>query len=247
MLLIAAALQEELKVALARCRGLQKKNCHGVEFWLATGKGQTICFLKTGVGPRKSAERMERALAIMDISEILALGYGGALDAQLKIGTLVVIRQAFACSIDRDNPAVEHIRLDRSFELAPSDTLVQAAESMLLPVCSGDALTSRHVWGNPEHKRFLREKFGASVVDMETASLAGVSEAHNIPFRCIRVVSDEADDAFLEPFSYDPAVGIPKRAGQLIGKGNMVRAFREWKHNASRARNSLSRFLAGYL
>jgi adenosylhomocysteine nucleosidase len=247
MLLIAAALQEELKVALSQCRDPKRIRRRGVDFWQATRNSRTIHFLKTGVGPKRSAACLERALDVLEVARILVLGYAGALDPQIKLGSLVVVEKALFCSIDKANPAVDHMRLDRAFILAPGDALVQTAESMHLPVFLGNTLTSSHVWGKPEHKRILMEKFQASIVDMETAALARISEERSIPLHCVRVVSDEAGDTFLEPFSYNPSAGIPKRAGQLIRKGNPVKTFRAWKRNASIARVSLERFLAGYL
>jgi adenosylhomocysteine nucleosidase len=247
MLLIAAALQEELKVALSHYRNPEKIRRRGVEFWQAVRNHETVYFLKTGIGPKRSAASMERALEIMEVSQILVLGYAGALDPQLKLGTLVVVEKAFACSIDKARPEVEHLKLDKIFVLAPGNPLVKAAKSLHLPFSTGNTLTSSHVWGNPEHKKILLEKFQASVVDMETAALAGVSETKGIPLRCIRAISDEAGDSFLEPFSYNPSPAVARRTGQLIRKGNPVKILREWKCNTSVARVSLDRFLAGYL
>jgi len=247
MLLIAAALQEELNVALALCEDQKKIRRGGVDFRQAVRNGRTICFLKTGVGPKRSAACLQRALAILDVSDILVLGYAGALDPHLKLGTLVVVDRALLCSVDKTDPAVECMKLDGEFVLAPGDSLVRVSESLQIPVCSGDTMTSSHVWGNPEHKKVLLRKFRARIVDMETAALAGVSESMGIPLRCIRVVSDEAGDSFLEPFSYDPSTCMSKRAGRFIRSGNPVKAFRRWKRNTSAARDSLSRFLAGYL
>jgi len=247
MLLIAAALQEELKVALSHYRNPEKIRRRGVEFWQAVRNNETVYFLKTGIGPKRSAASMERALEVMEVSQILVLGYAGALDPQLKLGTLVVVEKAFACSIDKAHPEVEHLKLDRIFVLAPGNALVKVAKSLHLPFSTGNTLTSSHVWGNPVHKRILLEKFRASVVDMETAALAGVSETKRIPLRCIRAISDEAGDSFLEPFSYNPSPAVARRAGQLIRKGNPAKILREWKCNTSVARVSLDRFLAGYL
>ena len=247
MLLIAAALQEELNVALSLCRDPNRIRRGNVDFWEAVRKSRTINFLKTGVGPVRSAACLERALRILDVSHILVLGYAGALDPRLKLGTLVVVRKALFCSIDKTNPAVENMKLAREFVLAPGDALVHASESLRLPVCCGDTITSSHVWGNPEHKKILLRKFRACIVDMETAALAGVSETARIPLRCIRVVSDEAEDSFLEPFSYDPSAGMTKRTGLLIRKGNPLKTYGKWKRNASVARERLSRFLYEYL
>jgi len=247
MLLIAAALQEELDVALSLCRDPNRIRRGNVDFWKAARKSRTINFLKTGVGPGRSAACLERALRVLDVSHILVLGYAGALDPQLKLGTLVAVRKALFCSIDKTNPAVENMKLDGEFVLAPGDDLVRTSESLRLPVCRGDTITSSHVWGNPEHKKVLLRKFRACIVDMETAALAGVSETAKIPLCCIRVVSDEAEDSFLEPFSYDPSAGMTKRAGLFIRKGNPVKTYHRWKRNASVARDRLSCFLSEYL
>jgi adenosylhomocysteine nucleosidase len=247
MLLIAAALKEELQIAASACRDCVKVRRKGVEFLQATREGRACCLLRTGVGPRKSAARLEQALEAVDADEILLVGYAGAIDPQLKLGTVVEVRRALLCRIDKTMPSLEHMRLENIFELSRDGSFRQAAESVRVPFCTGDTLTSSQVWGNPEHKRFLRERFQACIVDMETAALAGVSGARGVPLRCIRVVSDEAADSFLEPFSYDPEAGIPARAGQLIRKGNLVKAYRKWKQNAAFAGASLGRFLAGYL
>ena len=100
--------------------------------------------------------------------------------------------------------------------------------------------------GDPERKHLLFEKFHASIVDMETAALAFVAAAKTIPLSCIRVISDEARDTFLTPFSYDPSTNIPSRAIKLLDNG-MIKTYQEWKDHASVAKESLNRFLSHYL
>ena len=112
---------------------------------------------------------------------------------------------------------------------------MESALSSGLRACAGATMTSSYVLGNPAHKRLLYEKFHASIVDMETAGLARVAQSAKIPLSCIRVVSDEAGDTFLAPFSYDPSAGIPARAMKLIGTG-LVETYREWKTHSSAAK-----------
>ncbi len=81
---------------------------------------------------------------------------------------------------------------------------------------------------------------------METAALARIAASADVPFGCIRVISDETEDTFLAPFSYDPATHVPARARKLINTG-MVRTYREWKSRTAVASNSLTRFLSNYL
>jgi adenosylhomocysteine nucleosidase len=245
MLLIAAAMQEELSPAMDLCHARRKLPDCSVSLWQASFGTKEITFLKTGVGPGRSAARLECALNFLRPARVLVTGYAGALDPRMKVGTLVPVSKALACSLSEDSPSWEHAKIDGVFELDGSEHLSDTAKSAGLSFMAGDVLTSSYVLGNPEHKRFLYETFHASIVDMETASLARVAKSRNVSLSCIRAISDEAEDTFLASFSYDPAVGIPARAARLIGTG--VHAYRKWKDNALRASEALRLFFAQYL
>jgi nucleoside phosphorylase len=246
MLLVAAALEEELKTGMTCCRGIRKISHQGISLWQAVRNENSIYFLKTGVGPKRSAASLEEALKAVSPSHILMIGYAGALDPNLKLGDLVAVGKAIAFSLDKSNPTWDHILLGDAFELVHCEALAASAKSLGLNICVGDVLTSSYVLGAPVHKRLLYEKFHAAIVDMETAALARVAASWAVPFSCIRVVSDKADDTFLSPFSYDPATPMSARARKLIGAG-MVRVYREWKNHASVASKNLSRFLSNHL
>ena len=245
MLLIAAAIQEELNLVMDLCHARRKLHDSSVSLWEASSGDKEILFLKTGVGPGRSASRLECALDFLRPTRVLVTGYAGALNPRMKLGTLVPVSKALACTLSEDSPSWEHARIDGVFELDASQDLADAAKSAGLSFISGDVLTSPYVLGNPKHKRFLYETFHASIVDMETASLARVARARNVSLSCIRVISDEAEDTFLVPLSYDPAVGIPARAARLIGTG--VQIYRRWKENTATADEALSRFFAQFL
>jgi nucleoside phosphorylase len=246
MLMIAAALEEELETAKSLCTDCRMILAEKAKLWQAVRKGRSFCFLRAGVGPKRSAERLEEALKLIRPAGILVIGYAGALDPELKLGSLVAVRKAVAFSLDDNSPDWGRVRVDGEFELENCQCLADSAKSAGLIARTGDTLTSSHVLGDPEHKRLLYEKFHASIVDMETAALARVAGSEAIPLSCIRAVSDEAQDTFLAPFSFDPSTGIPARAMKLIGTG-MVETYREWKTHSSAAKESLSRFLSRYL
>ena len=246
MLMIAAALEEELETAKSLCMDCKKISADKAKLWRAVRNEKPFCFLRAGVGPKRAAERLKEALELMRPSGVLVIGYAGALDPILKLGSLVAVRKATAFSLDEESPDWERVKVEGEFELQDWDDLAQSAEAAGLIVHTGDTLTSAHVLGEPEHKRFLYEKFHAAIVDMETAALARVALSEGVPLRCIRAVSDEAQDTFLAPFSYNPSAGLPERAAKLIGAG-MMETYREWKARSSIARESLSRFLALHL
>jgi adenosylhomocysteine nucleosidase len=246
MLLIAAALEEELETAKSLCLNVEKIAAEKVKIWKGLLQNEPVFFLRAGVGPRKSAERLDAALQIVQPSQILVIGYGGALDPNLKLGSIVAVEKATALRLNDQLPGWEHCEVEGEYELMAGSSAVAIAESAGLSACGGATLTSPHVLGNPAHKHLLHEKFGAAVVDMETAAFARIAGAQGIPLRCIRVISDEAKDTFLAPFSYDPSAGIPARARQLFDTG-MVETYREWKTHSSFAKDCLSRFLAKQL
>jgi nucleoside phosphorylase len=185
-------------------------------------------------------------LKIIKPAHILAVGYAGALDPGLKLGSLVAVGRALAFSLDSRHPDWEHVRLEGEFELVHSVALAHTATSAGLSACTGDTLTSSYVLGDPAHKRLLYEQFHASIVDMETAALASAAAARAIPLSCIRVVSDEAQDTFLAPFSYDPSANLPSRAKKLLDAG-MMQTYRQWREHASVAKENLGRFLSHHL
>ena len=246
MLMIAAAMDEELEIARLLCRDTERISCEKVKLWQGTRREQPICFLKSGIGPKRSAAGLQEALRVIKPSGILLIGYAGALAPDLKLGDLVAVRKALAFSLDEIQPDWEHVRVDDEFELSDHQSLMGSALSAGLNACSGNTMTSSYVLGDPVHKRLLHDRFGASIVDMETAAIAGVARSAGIPLSCIRVISDVAQDSFLAPFAYDPSAGIPARAKKLMETG-MVGTYREWKNHTAVAKESLGRFLALYL
>jgi adenosylhomocysteine nucleosidase len=246
MFMIAAALEEELETAKCLCRDLEKIHGDKTKLWQGVLHRETVVFLRTGIGPKRSAERLEAALQLAKPSHILVIGYAGALDPELRLGNLVEAGKAIGLKLDDNLPGWEHACIDGEFELMSCESAVQVAAAEGLRATKGDVLTSAHVLGNPLHKRLLHDRFHAAVVDMETAALARVALSEEIPLGCVRVVSDEAEDSFLAPFSYDPSAGIPARAMQLMHTG-MAETYREWKMHSAVAKESLTRFLSRYL
>jgi nucleoside phosphorylase len=246
MLLIASAMEEELKSGMSLCENPIRIGGRSIDLWQAVRNGKIFCFLRTGVGPERSAARLGEALKAIEPSQILVVGYAGAINPDLKLGDLVVVRKALAFSLDKNHPNWEQIQLDGTFELNNYENLAECAKAAGFGVLIGDTLTSAYVLGNPEHKSLLYEKFHASIVDMETAALARVALPKAIPLGCVRAISDEAKDTFLSPFSYDPSINISGRAKKLFDAGP-AQTYHQWKEHSAVAKASLSRFLSNYL
>jgi adenosylhomocysteine nucleosidase len=244
MLMIAAALEEELETAKSLCIDITKVEHAKTRLWQGVRNSAALSFVRTGIGPKRSALRLQEALITAKPSQILVIGYAGALDPELKLGDVVAIEKVLLLS--ENPPGWEQVQVEGEFNLERCSGFQQAATAAGISSHVGIALTSYHVLGHPIHKRLLHQRFQAATVDMETAALARVAQAERIPLRCIRVVSDEAEDAFLVPFSYDPATGIPVRAKHFVETG-VLETYRRWKSNSSIAKARLSNFLSQYL
>jgi nucleoside phosphorylase len=247
MLLIAAAMAEELETVLALCHRREKIRRAGVPVWVGTYGDRTLHFLKLGVGPRQSAFRLGEALAVLETHRILVVGYGGALDPGLKQGELVFVDHAHLFSDESWGGPLEALELGNPWPLTGAEEMLAIARAADLPARRGAVITSKCVMGDPEHKRVLFRKFACPIVDMETAALARVAAEASRPLGCVRAVSDEAGDDFLAALSYDPDSGPMQRAAKAAASGGWVRRYSQWRERSRAARRNLSLFLTHYL
>jgi adenosylhomocysteine nucleosidase len=247
MLLIATALAEELQTALNLCSHRKKIRLGGVPIWTGVRAGATLHLLKLGIGPARSAVTLERALANLKATSILIIGYAGALDPELKLGELVVVERAHLLAEEPRNIPLGEINLDSSWELAGAERLFTLARGAGLAVRRSTVLTSPSVIGVPEQKRFLFQRFGTAIVDMETAALARVASTSAVPLSCVRAVSDEADDDFLAMLAYEPARGSLRTVAKMLAAGGWLHRYNQWRERSLAARQSLSQFLTCYL
>jgi adenosylhomocysteine nucleosidase len=244
MLLIAAALAEELNIALDLCR-TRAKVVHGsMRIWSGSFGGHTIYFLKTGVGPGRATKKLDSLLTSFHPHRILIIGYAGALAPELKLADLVVMRRAsiFGEKEVKRRP-LDQLEISASVELDGSSELFSYAQSAGLPAHCGDGLTSPLIIGAPEQKQILYQRFQALSIDMETAALARAAHAGGIAVSCVRVVSDEAADQFLAPFTYDPEASSIDRAFRVLGAGNWRNRLQAWRERSMKARESLRGFV----
>ena len=106
------------------------------------------------------------------------IGFCGALDGSLGIGDIFVATEVWNGS--RTYPAQD-----------PHGTA---------PGKAGPLASQPHIARTAAEKRRLRNS-GAFAVEMEAAGVAGASERLNVPFYCIRAVSDLADEDLANDFN----------------------------------------------
>jgi nucleoside phosphorylase len=179
-----AAEAMELKPFAARLEGLKSLKWpldYAAEGVLA---GRRVLLAANGAGPTLAARALEtaiRAVSLADLSSsrleaVVSTGFCGALDPALR-ECAIAIAEAI-----RDGDGNEAAACDLPFSV-PEETAIGAF------YCQ-----NRIVNTAAEKQRLYAS--GAIAADMESAGLLSRARREAIPFYCIRVVSDRADESF---------------------------------------------------
>jgi adenosylhomocysteine nucleosidase len=104
-------------------------------------------------------------------------------------------------------------------------------------------LTVDHLVADPVEKRALAARHGADAVDMESAAVAEVCEAHGVPFRAVRAVSDTVDTALspeLVRFLSGGNVSPWRAMAALVRRPSLLGEFRRLARDTRAAARSLA-------
>ena len=140
--------------------------------------GRRALLIAHGPGRENAAQGVELACRNFDVGAMVSAGWVGALDPELKVGTTLIVHR-----IIQFNPRLEY--------------------AVRLPVCSGELrprvaalVTIDEVAQDADSKAQLRVT-GAAAVDMEASAVAAEAARRDLPFYCLRAVSDEADTSLI--------------------------------------------------
>lgn len=138
-------------------------------------KGAETMAIANGAGPDRARAGV---MAAPRPAAVCNIGYCGALDDSLGIGDIFVATEV------RNGTGT--YRAER-----PGGAI---------PKASGVLVSQRSIAQTAAEKRSLRNS-GAFAVEMEAAGAARASEELNVPFYCIRAVSDLAGEDFANDFN----------------------------------------------
>jgi adenosylhomocysteine nucleosidase len=149
--------------------------------WARAGQwmGRDVLALANGAGAERARAAVEAAPTP---SAICNIGFCGALDDSLQPGDVFVATEI------RNGTRTWNTRFPQP--LIPAKFHAKSGILVSVPRVVGTALA----------KRQLRNT-GAFAVEMEAAAVARASELMNVPFYCIRAVSDLADEDFANDFN----------------------------------------------
>jgi adenosylhomocysteine nucleosidase len=169
--LVLAADARELHGIMAHARDAHRVQA-GTDWARSATLGEhELLLVANGAGPARAAATVDRVAAGFLPNAIVCTGFCGALEESLEVASVVI--------------ATEVLGVNGRFK-----TLVPPASPAHRP---GTVLTIDHVAQSAAEKRELRQT-GASVVDMEAAAIAERSAVLDLPFYCIKAVTDLAGE-----------------------------------------------------
>ncbi|HLH04538.1 MAG TPA: hypothetical protein VKX25_17360 [Bryobacteraceae bacterium] len=233
-ILYIAAEAAELKPFAERLTGLRKLKWP-VDY-AAEGvlESRRILLAANGAGPKLAAQVVEIALRAAMVAElsssrleaVVSTGFCGALDPALRELQIVVANEV------------------RSPENTESFACIPVHSGMAC--VSGPLLSDDRIANDAAAKSELFAH-GALALDMESAGVAARARKAGLPFACIKVVSDRADESF--PFDLN-AMRTPEgriARGKIIvhalGHPNTLPALFKLKRRAEDAAKTLGDFL----
>lgn len=160
-------------------------------------KGNTdIVCINCGIG-KVNAATAAAHLATVGCDCILNYGLSGGISG-VKRGEIVLPDKFLEHDFDLTGIGYKPCeKPSQKYIYEANEKLHKAAESAIGVTEHGTAVCGDRFICNVSDRNFLRDTFGATTCDMETAAIASVCDMANIPFLCLRRVSDDAgDDAY---------------------------------------------------
>lgn len=195
---IVAALPEELAGIARRVTGLRAERRGEVEGRVGLLGAMPVVLAVTGDGWRNAELGLRRVFTAFAPVRCLVAGLAGALTADFQVGDVVAARRIVSAAGEAPAP--------------DADWLARAARS--LPVAT--VFSAERIADTVEAKADLRRRLqgeGPAVVDLESATFAGVAAATGTPFLVLRAVSDLASEALPLDFErFRDAGGAVSRA-----------------------------------
>lgn len=182
-ILYVAAESMELEPFAERLTGLRKLKWPIDYAYEGIWEGRRIMLAANGAGPKLAAHAAEIALRAVSAAELSA--------SKLEL----IVSTGFCGGLD---PALRESEIVVATEVVDSRTQEKFAARNVTDgdaVNSGTFVTQDRVAQNAAEKQALHAS-GAVAVDMEAAGVAARAKRAGLPFACIKVVSDRADESF---------------------------------------------------
>ena len=213
---IVAAMEREVHPLVKQWRVSEKEDGGRRFRFFEDGDVVLVC---GGIGAEPARRAAEAVIAIYAPSVVYSVGFAGALDPGVKVGTVVQPAQ-----------------------------VINAGDGSRVNLSGGSGiLVSLGSVATPAQKAKLKESFGAQFVDMEAAAVARAAQARGVEFAAVKAISDEFDFSFPSMERFVASDGAFQQARFATFAAMRPWLWPQvWKlaHNSNRASCALSDWLA---
>ena len=227
MIVILSAMPEELEAIVKSLNQPRPRLSAGREVIEGHIHGQTVAVAFSRWGKDAAASTAAHLLTALDPACVVFTGIAGALRSDLAVGDFVVAKALYQHDLDASpffprthvpllNTAAlpTDAALSAQLHAALDDTLgshIGPGAASHARVWVGDIATGDQVIGSaPARKRVLEAVPEALCVEMEGAAVAQVCHEFGVPFACVRMISDQAD----ETLNADEVFKLARRSGE---------------------------------
>ena len=208
MILLLAAMPEEIEALKPRLEGVSVSVVAGRELLRGRLAGAPVALAFARWGKVAAASTAARLIGQERPRAVIFTGIAGALRDDLEVGDLVVARELYQHDLDASPffaptvvPLLGRAALPADAALAAG--LLAAAERWRREdpsaaprrILHADIATGDQVIGTTEARERVRRRVpSAACVEMEGAAVAQVCEESGVPYACLRLISDRADE-----------------------------------------------------
>jgi adenosylhomocysteine nucleosidase len=239
---IIGAMDEELIPIRAILSNLEKLEKGNRIFWQGEDYGNQIFLTRCDPGKVNAVIATQQMIDHFSVDVIFNMGSSGALAPELEVGDLVIASEFIQHDFDVTDWGLKpgelmfdilmsnetgqmQFRTQQIFKANPALTqmAVKIAQSIpLTPLGNhspktymGLILSGDQFIGKLEKARELWNTHHGLCTDMEAAAIAHTCEINNIPFLCIRAMSDKADHSAVVSFT-DFLAGATANYGRIF-------------------------------
>jgi adenosylhomocysteine nucleosidase len=241
---IIGAMEEELISIRAFIQNSEKLEKGKRTFWHGTAHGHDIYLTRCDPGKVNAVIATQQMIDIFSVDAIFNMGSSGALSPELEVGDLVVASEfiqhdfdvtdwglkpgelMFDILMSNETGQMQYRKqqifkgdanlVNKAIEVSKSIQLEQLAGHSP-KIVSGRILSGDQFIGKREKAQHLWNTHQGLCTDMEAAAIAHTCEVNQIPFLCIRAMSDKADHSAVLSFT-DFLVGATANYGKIFEK-----------------------------
>ena len=217
---IVGAMDEELLPIRQHAQGLEEIQRSGHTFWRGEIYGHEIYLTRCDPGKVNAALATQQLIDRFEVNAIFNMGSSGALAPELEVGDLVVATEAIQHDFDITSWGLKPGELIfdvltakntgqlnfRSQQIFNSDSKLSqlafdsAGQVELIKlsgytpkIYTGRILSGDQFINGRDKAEWLWKTFHGLCTDMEAAAISQTCSVNNVPFLCIRAISDKAN------------------------------------------------------